>query len=74
MSDKICFSYLSDARLGIRYRGGNRDAAPQVMRDLPRIPSRGGVAGPCFSYSDGVLPRNLRRMPGSPSGCFSYQE
>jgi hypothetical protein len=75
MSDKICFSYLPDAPLGIRYRSGNRDVAPQAMRDLPPVPGGGGPMGPCFSYSDGVLPRGLQKAPsGQPSPCFSYQE
>jgi hypothetical protein len=74
MSDKICFSYMPDAPLGIRYRSGNRDIAPRTMHGLPGIPGGGGVMGPCFSYSDGV-PRGLRKVPsGNPTGCFSYQE
>ena len=36
------------------------------------IPRSGGEMGPCFSYSDGILPVDLRRMPEG-SGCFNYQ-
>jgi hypothetical protein len=38
----------------------------------PEISRGGGDMGPCFSYSDGVLPGDLRRMPSGP--CFSYQD
>jgi hypothetical protein len=47
--------------------------------DLPRvIPGSGGVMGrsggvmgPCFSYSVGLLPGDLRRTPEG-TGCFSF--
>jgi hypothetical protein len=43
--------------------------------DMPsgiEIPRSRGEVGPCFSYSDGVLPGDLRGMPEG-TGCFSYQ-
>jgi hypothetical protein len=43
--------------------------------DMPSgigIPGGGGEMGPCFSYSHGMLPGDLRRMPEG-TGCFSYQ-
>lgn len=36
------------------------------------IPRSRGEMRLCFSYSDGILPVDLRRMPEG-SGCFSYQ-
>lgn len=83
MSDKICFSYLSDAPLGI----GHRSAARRALRDHLRMPN--GSPSGCFSYTPDVLlgignpnvaPQDMRHLPPTPGGggemgpCFSYQE
>jgi hypothetical protein len=73
MRDKICFSYLPDAPLGIRHRG----AAQRALRDYQRDPD-GSPTG-CFSYTPDVPLRignpDPRNMPsGNPSNCFSSQE
>lgn len=80
MRDKICFSYLSDAPLGIRHRS----AAQRALRDHLRKPN--GQPSGCFSYALDVPPgigntdtapqdmRDPRNMPsGNPTGCFSNQ-
>lgn len=80
MPDKICFSYLSDAPLGIRHRS----ATQQTLRGYQRTPN--GSPSGCFSFTPDAplgianpdaVPQDIRdprRMPGgNPSGCFSYQ-
>lgn len=56
-----CFSYSPDMPPG----AGNRDDPSGILREK-------GDTGPCFSYSDAVMPADLRRMPVF--ACFSYHE